>query len=143
MAMAATSTLIDPDATADSLVVIWDGKCVFCESQVKRLNRFDWWKQLSYISLHDSRVAERYPNLTYEQLMEQLWVVAPDGRQFGGADAGRFLSRKLPGLWWLMPLLHIPFSMPLWRWMYKKIAQRRYKISGIKCDEGGTCELHR
>ena len=141
--MSQTNSFADPDSAPNSIVVIWDGKCVFCEGQVKRLSKFDFRNQLSYISLHDPRVAERYPNLSDQQLMDQLWVITRDGRQFGGADAGRFLSRKLPGLWWLMPLLHIPFSMPLWRWMYKKVAQRRYKISGIKCDEGGTCELHR
>ncbi len=135
--------LVDPDEKPDSDVVIWDGKCNFCRKQVERLNNFDAGGQLSYLSLHDKRVAERYPDLSYDQMMEQMWVVTADGRRFGGADAARYLSRKLPGLWWLAPLLHIPFSMPLWRWIYKKVAQRRYRLAGVECDDGGTCELHR
>ena len=134
--------LPDPNLKPDSDVVIWDGKCNFCRAQVERLRRFDGGR-LSYISLHDPRVAERYPNLTYNQLMDQLWVITPEGSQYGGADAGRYLSRKLPGLWWLAPLLHVPFSMPLWRWLYAKIAQRRYKLAGFHCEDDGTCHLHR
>lgn len=133
----------DPDAGSTCDVVIWDGKCQFCRTQVERLRWFDAGDTLSYISLHDPRVGERYSNLSHEQLMDQMWVITPAGDQYGGADAGRYLSRKLPRLWWLAPLLHIPFSMPLWRWIYKKIAQRRYKISGVVCDEDGTCDLHR
>ena len=134
-------SLPDPDSKTGADVVIWDGKCNFCRAQVERLRAFDG-DRLSYISLHDPRVAERFPNLTYQQLMDQMWVITAAGCQYGGADAGRYLSRKLPRLWWLAPLLHIPFSMPIWRWLYSKIAQRRYKLSGINCDEGGTCDLH-
>lgn len=135
--------LPDPDEKPDADVVIWDGKCNFCRGQVERLYRFDRGNRLAYISLHDPRVAELCPNLSYQQLMDQLWLVTPSGQQYGGADAGRYLSRKLPTLWWLMPLLHIPFSMPLWRWLYGKIAERRYRIAGIHCDEDGTCDIHR
>ncbi len=134
--------LPDPTENPNAFLVIWDGRCNFCRAQVERLGRFDLRRQLSYISLHDPRVTSWYPDLTYQQLMDQLWVVTASGQRFGGADAGRFLSRRLPGLWWLAPLLHIPFSMPLWRWLYNKIAQRRYLISGRTCDENGTCHVH-
>lgn len=134
--------LPDPDDHGSTDVVIWDGECNFCRSQVERLRRFDSANRLTYLSLHDPRVAARYPDLSYQQLMDQLWVVTEDGRRFGGADAGRYLSRKLPTLWWLLPLLHLPGTMPLWRWLYAKVAQRRYKISGKACDDGGTCHLH-
>lgn len=135
--------LPDPDDQPGADVVIRDGKCNFCRAQVERLNWFDMRKQLAYLSLHDPRVAERYPALSYDQLMEQMWVVTPENAQYGGADAGRYLSRKLPGLWWLMPILHIPFSMPIWRWIYRRLSQRRYGISGHTCDDEGTCDLHR
>jgi predicted DCC family thiol-disulfide oxidoreductase YuxK len=136
------TNLADPDARPEADVVIWDGKCNFCRSQVQRLRWFDRRSQLAYLSLHDPRVTARYPDLSYQQLMDQLWLVTKDGRRLGGADAGRYLSRKIPGLWWLAPLLHIPFSMPLWRWLYQKVAQRRYRLQGGVCDTDGTCHLH-
>lgn len=140
--MSDTLPLADPDERPQADVVIWDGRCNFCRGQVERLRKFDTPSRLAYISLHDPRVAERYPDLTHQQLMDQMWVVTHDGRRFGGADAGRYLSRKLPRLWWLAPLLHIPCSMPLWRWLYRQVAERRYRISGRDCEEGGTCDLH-
>ena len=135
-------SLPDPAERPQADVVIWDGQCNFCLKQVQRLRRFDMFGQLSYLSLHDARVGERYPDLSQAAMLEQMWVVTQDGRKFGGADAGRYLSRKLPGLWWLAPLLHIPASMPLWRWLYGKIAERRYRLGGTTCDDEGSCRIH-
>ena len=132
--------LPEPESMHTSDIVIWDGECNFCRSQVERLHRLDSGR-LAYLSLHDWRVAELCPDLTHEQLMEQMWVVTADNRKYGGADAARYLSRQLPKLWWLLPLLHLPFTMPLWRWIYAKIAARRYRISGRNCDSG-ACKLH-
>ena len=97
--------------------------------------------RLAYISLHDPRVTERYPELSYEQLMAQIWVITPDHQSFGGADAIRFLSRYLPRLWWIAPVMHMPFAMPLWRYLYRVIANQRYRLAGESC-ESGTCSLH-
>ncbi|MCA9129184.1 MAG: DUF393 domain-containing protein [Planctomycetales bacterium] len=134
--------LPDPDRYPDRSVVIWDGDCGFCKSQVAKLHSMDTGKSLSYISLHDPRVAERYGDLSHEQLMEQLWLVTTDGRRLGGADAVRFLSRRITRMWWLAPWLHIPFSMPLWRVLYRAVANRRYRLSESQCAHGGTCHLH-
>ena len=122
-------------------MVIWDGQCNFCRSQVNRLRWLDS-NRLAYLSLHDPRVADLAPGLTFDELMEQMWVITPSGDQYGGADAGRYLSRKLPMLWWLMPLLHIPFSMPLWRAIYRRVARSRYRLAGKNCDSKGACDIH-
>jgi predicted DCC family thiol-disulfide oxidoreductase YuxK len=135
-----------PAELPDAQIVIWDGHCKFCYKQVRRLRWFDGGR-LSYLSLHDPLTATLCPDLSFEQLMEQMWVVAPPGgdrpaQPVGGADAIRYLSRRLPRLWPIAPLMHLPFSMPLWRALYRFVAKSRYKIAG-KCDEGGTCDLHR
>jgi predicted DCC family thiol-disulfide oxidoreductase YuxK len=46
-------------------------------------------------------------------------------------------------LWPLAPLLHIPFSMPLWRWLYRLVARNRYRIAGkrMECDDQ-ACSVH-
>lgn len=132
-------------------IVIWDGQCNFCHAQVKRLRWVDSGR-LAYMSLHDPQVAQLAPTLDFDQLMSQMWVCSPAVEQpadkqkqrvlKGGADAIRYLSRRLPWLWPTMPLFHIPGAMPLWRWMYGQVAKRRYKIAGKNCDDGGTCNLH-
>lgn len=122
-------------------VVIYDGECRFCRGQVERLKRFDSGGKLTFISLHDSRLRKRYPDLSHDELMRQMYVVTPEGKKFGGAAAVRYLTRKLPSLYWLMPLMHIPFTLPVWQWGYNQVAKRRYKLAGKVCD-GDTCSIH-
>lgn len=122
-------------------VVLYDGECKFCTSQIAHLRRIDTRSRLRFVSLHDPSVVSQYPDLTYDQLMEQMWVIDSKGGRHGGAYAVRYLSRQLPILWLLAPMLHIPGLMPLWSWLYRQIANRRYRIAGRNCDEG-TCSLH-
>jgi predicted DCC family thiol-disulfide oxidoreductase YuxK len=125
-------------------VVIFDGRCVFCTGQVRNLLKLDGKGRLAFMSLHDPEVVQRFPNLTYDQMMKQMYVIDSDGNQYGGARAVRYLSRRLPKLWILAPLTHIPFTLPIQQWVYDQVAKRRYKIAnkdGAEC-EGGTCSVH-
>ena len=138
--------LATPVDRPEADVVIFDGNCGFCREQVRRLDRWDSGHRLAYLSVHDPLTHERYPELTFEQLMDQMYVIDGRGRARGGADAVRYLTRRLPSLWWAAPILHFPFMMPVWRWAYRQIAKRRYEISkrmggAAKCDRG-SCELH-
>lgn len=159
--MSPTVQFADPDDNRQADVVIYDGKCQFCQSQVARLARLDrafparnHLPRLAFLSLHDARVAARYPELTFEQLMEQMYVIeggnATSGGIHGGADAVRYLSRRLPILWPVAPLLHLPGTARLWRWAYHQVAKRRYRWNrehaGGKDVSGGckddACAIH-
>lgn len=137
----ATVPLPGPRERPDAHVVIFDGHCQFCQRQVRRLHALDRRGILAYVSLHDALAAELAPNLTHDQLMEQMYVVERDGTQHGGAAAFRFLTRHLPLLWPLAPVLHIPGSLRLWSWLYRQVAIRRYRWNKPDC-EGGTCQVH-
>jgi predicted DCC family thiol-disulfide oxidoreductase YuxK len=102
----------------------------------------DGANRLRFVSLHDSEVATNYPDLSTEQLMEQMWVISPSGSRYGGAHAIRYLSGRLPMMWPLFPMMHIPGLMPVWSYLYKQVAKRRYRIAGKNCDHG-TCSMHR
>lgn len=146
--MTPTHPLPDPDAFPDRDVVIYDGQCRICTAAVGRLVQLDRLGglvgrsgRLSFLSLHDRRVQERFPELTYDRLMEEMVVVDPKGSFHGGADAIRYLSRRLPILWPLMPMLHIPGSAWWWRKMYQALARNRYRWNRHACEEG-TCAVH-
>jgi predicted DCC family thiol-disulfide oxidoreductase YuxK len=136
------AALPTPEQRPEADVVIYDGHCRICTAQVRKLAWWDCQGKLSYVSLHDSAVQERYPDLTHDMLMEQMYVVDRHGNRHSGAAAIRYLSRRLRRLWWLAPLLHIPGSLPLWNWLYRQIAQRRYKFG--KLDDCGdeACQIH-
>jgi predicted DCC family thiol-disulfide oxidoreductase YuxK len=119
--------------------VLYDGHCRFCRSQIAILRRLDLLGSLRFVSLHDPEVGRDFPELSSDDLMRQMYVVDTAGRARGGAEAVRYVSRRLPLLWPLAVPLHVPGSLPLWSGLYRFVARHRYRIAGT-CAEG-TCRL--
>ena len=119
--------------------VLYDGRCRFCRSQIALLRALSIGHRPTFISLHDPIVAERFPELSHDELLRQMYVIDPQGQARGGAEAVRYLSRRLPLLWPLAALLHIPGSLPVWKSLYAFIARHRLSIAG-SCDDG-TCRV--
>jgi predicted DCC family thiol-disulfide oxidoreductase YuxK len=142
-AKAASSHLPTPEERPGADVVIYDGHCRICTSQVRKLLWWDSKKRLAYVSLHDPFVGEKYPDLTHDRLMQEMVIVDRNGRRHFGAEAIRYLTLRLPKLWWASPILWFPGSMFLWRFLYRKIANSRYKFGKIEDCDGGSCSLHR
>lgn len=135
--------LPSPTDRPNADIVIYDGHCRFCLGQVRRLHRLDWNRRLAFISLHDPEVARRFPDLSHEQLMKEMYVIDQAGGRHAGAASIRYLSRRLYPLWPVMPFLHVPGTMPLWRWLYAQIAQRRYLFAGkVESCEDDACAVH-
>ena len=139
----ANTTLPSPDQRPNADVVIFDGNCGICTAQVSKLPWWDCQKKLSYLSLHDPLVAERWPDMSSERLMQEMCIVNAKGYEHWGAYALRYLTRRLRRLWWLMPLLYFPGSMILWRPLYRWVARNRYWLSGSSDCETDACKLHR
>jgi predicted DCC family thiol-disulfide oxidoreductase YuxK len=140
----AAPRLPSPRENPQADIVIYDGHCRFCRAQVERLARWDrGGKRLAFLSLHDPEVKKRFPDLSYDQLMEEMYVVDQRGRRHAGAAAFRYLTTRLPRLYVLAPLLHLPFTLPLWRWGYRQVAKRRYRFgkTADACDDG-SCRVH-
>lgn len=119
--------------------VLYDGQCRFCRSQIALLRRLDLAGCLAFTSLHDPSVAADFPELSRDDLLSQMYVVSRSGEARGGAEAVRYLSRRLPLLWPAAALLHVPGSLPLWKSLYAFVARNRMKIAG-RCDDG-TCRI--
>ena len=133
-----------PEDRPDADVVLYDGRCAFCRARIDQLRWFDRGGRLAYLSLHEPVVAERYPAVSAERLLEEMCVVTPAGDEHWGADAVRYLSRRLPRLWWLAPVMHLPGAMPLWRRLYGVVARNRYLLGGrVEDCEDGACAVHR
>ena len=135
-------SLPSPADRPEADVVIFDGECRFCVAQIRQLTWWDRGGRLAFLSLHDAEVARRFPDLSPERLMAEMVVVDGEGNRFGGADAIRYLSRRLPRLWWLAPWMHLPGAMLVWRPVYRWIARNRYRFGRIQNCEQGTCALH-
>ena len=119
--------------------VVYDGRCRFCRGQVGLLRRLDVRGSLRFVSLHDDETRREFPELPPAELERQMYVVDTGGRARGGAEAVRYLTRRLPLLWPLALPLHVPGSLPVWQAAYRFVAWHRYGIAGT-CDEG-TCRV--
>lgn len=139
--MPSAAPLPAPIDLPEADIVIYDGHCRFCTNSVSWLRRLSG-ERLAFLSLHDDEVARRYPDLTHEQLMAEMVVVDRNETRRGGAAAFRYLTRRLPPLWLLAPLLHIPFSLGLWKFLYRQVAKRRYLLGKTADCENGSCSIH-
>jgi predicted DCC family thiol-disulfide oxidoreductase YuxK len=135
------AALPSPAARPDADVVIFDGECSMCTAQVAKLLRWDGGQRLAYISLHDPEVQRRWPDMGHDRLMQEMAVVDRRGHRHWGPEAIRYLTGRLPRLWWAAPFTHFPGSMVLWRPLYRWVARNRYRFSGQRC-ENGACSLH-
>ncbi len=126
-------------------VIIFDGNCRFCHATVRQLRRMDGRHRLAFLSLHDPYVAATYPDLSHAQLMDKMHLIDARGHRYAGVGAIRYLTRRLPKLWLLAPLMHVPGSLRFWQWGYAWIARNRYRIASRRDPEpckDGACELH-
>ncbi len=135
-------TLPTPVERPEAAVVIYDGHCKFCSAQVRRLARWDHRGHLAFLSFHEEQFANRYPDLSHDDLMREMHVVDQAGNVYRGAVAFRWLTRRLPRLWLIAPLLHVPLSLPIWQWLYRQIAKRRYRLGRTDSCDNGTCRIH-
>jgi predicted DCC family thiol-disulfide oxidoreductase YuxK len=133
--------LPSPADRPEADVVIYDGHCKFCTASVRKLHRFDGRGRLAFLSLHDPETSRRYPDLTYDEMMQYLFVIPADGRRLRGAEGFKYLSTRLPALFWMAPLLYLPGLMPLWQWLYRKFAKTRYRFGRIESCENGSCQI--
>lgn len=139
--MANSGPLPSPTKSPDADIVIYDGHCRFCTNSVRWLHKLAKGR-LAFLSLHDEEVAQRFPELTHDQMMAEMFVVDQAGKARGGATGFRYLTRRLPWLWALAPLLHIPFSLGLWKFLYRQVALRRYRWGKTDDCENKNCNVH-
>ncbi len=123
-------------------VLIYDGHCRMCTAQVQRISRLDGKHRVTFISLHDPYVAEHYPDLTHDAMMKDMYLIDRRGRRHKGAAAFRYLSRRLPKLWPIAPLMNIPLTLPIMQWVYRQVAKRRYRFGKLDECENGSCSVH-
>jgi predicted DCC family thiol-disulfide oxidoreductase YuxK len=122
-------------------VLIYDGECKFCTASVHKLARWDRRGRLAFVSLHDPEVARRWPELGHDDLMQYVYLCTTDGRKLRGAEAFKYLSTRMPALYWMAPALHLPGLMPLWQACYRAFAKRRYRFGRIESCEDGSCKI--
>lgn len=121
-------------------LLVYDGHCMFCVGSVRRLlvlDLFGYLRPVDYQRVED--VATLHPLLTRERCHAQMHLVEPAGRLSGGFGAIRRLSLRLPLLWPLAPLVHLPGAWfagdPAYRW----VARNRYLLHRHHACDDNRC----
>jgi len=109
--------------------VFFDAECSFCIALARRFGPILEPRGFALAPLQDPRVQELLA-LPPEQLLLEMRVLTPGGRQFGGADALLFLARAV---WWARPLCalaQLPGMRSILRAGYRWVAARRQCTTG-------------
>ena len=130
----------DPDKTRKTqAIVLYDGRCAFCQNSVAILKKLDWLKKLRY---QDARETEKLPvtepALDPVRMLEEMHVVTPGGRVYVGFGSFRWMSWRLPLCWVIAPLLYLPGMSWAGNKVYRWVAARRFKLAPCK---DGACAL--
>jgi predicted DCC family thiol-disulfide oxidoreductase YuxK len=114
--------------------VFFDAECNFCTRIARQLAPIMERRGYALAPLQDPRVASLL-GLRREELLLEIKFLAPNGRQYGGADAAVAVAREI---WWAQPvvwLAKVPWIMRSFRSLYRWIAARR------RCS-ATSCRLH-
>jgi predicted DCC family thiol-disulfide oxidoreductase YuxK len=132
MASARRANLSAPAASRP--LVVYDGACGICASNLPWLYRFDWLKVFDALPYQSDEVYRRVPRLTRAECETALQLALPDGRIFSGADAFREVFLRMPAAAPVGALMALPPIGGLLRRLYPVLARNRYRI-------GGQCHL--
>lgn len=120
-------------------VVVYDGECGFCRSQVARIQRRDRDGLFEYVPRQAPGLTERFPRLAEGDFNTGMRLVMPDGAIHVGADGIYQVARRLP-LWRLAAWLYrVPVLHAVLRWAYAWVAAHRQSL-GRTCKDG-ACKV--
>jgi len=138
--------LVGKTTAPGKYVVLYDGHCRFCTSQVHNLLALARPGALEALSFQDAGVLDRFPGLTHEACMQAMHLIAPDGRVYRGFEAAVRAVLTRPVLGFFAYLYYLPGIRHLLDRLYAFVAARRYRIAGKTVIPGecadGTCALH-
>jgi predicted DCC family thiol-disulfide oxidoreductase YuxK len=107
-------------------VVLFDGGCPICRRTVRTLRRLDWFGRLQFADATNPRNRERVaPGLSESDALQQMYVVEPGGRRYGGYDAQVRLARELPALWPFWMVGGLPGVRQIGMAVYRYVAANR------------------
>jgi len=133
--------------TPEKYAVLYDGRCVFCTNQSRRLLALARPSSLELVDFQQPRSLDRFPGLSYEACMQAMHLVAPNGQVFRGFEAIVQALGTRPTLRWPVRVYYVPGIRQLCDALYRWIARNRYRISRQAVARGecaeGTCSLHR
>jgi predicted DCC family thiol-disulfide oxidoreductase YuxK len=127
-------------------IVLYDGQCKLCDAGSRRLLRMARPGAVECVDFQQPGALDPFPGLSHDACMKQMYLVAPDGRLYGGFEAAVQAVATRPIIGWIAYLYYVPGIRHLCDLLYRFLASHRYRLFGKKtaaseCDSG-TCAVH-
>lgn len=109
--------------------IFYDASCGLCSAGERRFGRLVERRGFELVPLQEPWVAELL-GLARGQVPDEMKLRTHEGQILGGVGAFIYISRFI---WWATPLAllaRVPGVLPVLRWMYRRLASNRYRISG-------------
>ena len=130
------------NAARGRAVLLYDGRCGFCVESVKRLRILDLFGWVDPLDFHvQPDLSKLNPALTPERCRSEMVLIEPNGRVSGGFHAFARLTRRLPLLMWLAPLVHLPGASWVGTRIYRWVAAHRYLLHRHAMCQANQCAL--
>lgn len=127
---------------SDAPMLLYDGRCQFCQISVKRIQTLDLFATLSLVDLHSiADLKKLHPQLTQELAMSQFHLIEPNGKIYGGFDVFRRICFTMPMLYPMIFVFYFPGMRTLGALIYKFIAKNRYLFHFNKTCQNNACYI--
>ena len=114
-------------------LILFDGVCNLCNGSVQFIIKHDPLKKFSFASLQSDTAQKILRNYTLDTPELYSIILFENGRIFDRSTAVLRIAKELSG-WWPFFYLFIIVPPFIRHWVYKLIANNRYKMFG-KADE--------
>lgn len=110
-------------------LLLYDGHCGFCLESVQHLRVLDVFSWIDPLDFHRQPDLPRlHAALTPARCRSEMVLVEPNGHLSGGFDAFMRMTRHVPMLMPLWPVVHLPGAKRIGRRVYRWIAAHRYLL---------------
>jgi predicted DCC family thiol-disulfide oxidoreductase YuxK len=106
--------------------VYYDADCKICTTSVGLIKDGDNDESLEYRPYQEA--SELPAGLTKQNVQDEIWLVMPDGRKYGGFHAMRRLAWRKLWMWPMAPLLWLPGMGWLGPKVYLWVARNRHRL---------------
>jgi predicted DCC family thiol-disulfide oxidoreductase YuxK len=120
--------------------ILYDGDCAFCRKSIAILHKLDWRGVFDYVNVREPLPWLEEPPVRGAPLLDQIHVLTPAGKLYGGYAAMRRLAWLAPPLWPVAPFMYLPGIAQLGDRVYRWVARNRFKL--VPCQHG-ACQIKR
>lgn len=113
-----------------NIQVLYDGDCPLCMREIDMLKARDKDGRISFVDIADGKYdPDRHAGITFEDAMERIHAILPDGRVIVDVEVFRRLYEEV-GLGWVYTLTKIPAVEKAANVVYGLWAKYRLPITG-------------